>query len=132
MAQQAHLRRTRRAATAHIDKMPLEAPEPGGDVAADEIALVPHPGGGGHFPELPPLPELLPPSNDGGGPIPSFPVLTEEVGYPPSPLAGGSTAATSRPGSSPAGGFGGAGRGGLGPMVTRALQDVLGDRKSVV
>jgi hypothetical protein len=126
MAQQAHLRRTRRAATAHIDKMPLEVPEPGGDVAADEIALVPHPGGGGHFPELPPLPELLPPSNDGGGPTPSFPVLTEEVGYPPSPLAGGSTGGTSRPGSSPASGFGGGGRGGLGPMVTRALQDVLG------
>ena len=75
--------------------------------------------------ELPKYPPLQPPSNE-GGPIPAFPVLTEEVGYPPSPLAGGSTGGASRPGGSPGNSFGGGGRGSLGPMVTRALQDVLG------
>jgi hypothetical protein len=128
MAQQANLRRNRRATAAQIDTMPLEEPGSGGGVAADEIALVPHPGADGDLPELPSMPTLSPPSNEGGGPIPSFPVLTEEVGYPPSPLAGGNSSGTSRPGSSSNGGFGGgsAGRGSLGPMVTRALQDVLG------
>jgi hypothetical protein len=52
----------------------------------------------------------------GGGPTPAFPILTEELGYPPSPVAGGGTAAR-----------GGAGRdGALGPVVNKAIQDVLG------
>jgi hypothetical protein len=59
-----------------------------------------------------------PKGSGGGGPTPSFPILTEEVGYPPSPLANTSSA-QSRPAST--------GRGSaLGPTVTRALQDVLG------
>lgn len=48
--------------------------------------------------------------------VAAYPVLTEEVGYPPSPLSrpsGGSS--TSVPGGS-----------GLGQMVTRAMSDVLG------
>jgi hypothetical protein len=54
----------------------------------------------------------------GGGPIPAYPILTEEVGYPPSPVASSGTQ-TSRTGN--------IGRGAaLGPVVTRALQDVLG------
>ena len=124
MAQQAHLRRTRRAAAAQIDQMPLDQPEADGEIAGDEQALVPHPGGGRRPPELPPF-DLKPPPHE-GGPVPSFPILTEEVGYPPSPLAGGSPSGTSRSGSSSGNGFGGGGRGSLGPTVTRALQDVLG------
>src|SRR5277367_54291 len=59
-----------------------------------------------------------PPTGFGGGPTPAYPVLTEEVGYPPSPLAN-----TGTPSARPGGG----GRGSsLGPTVTRALQDVLG------
>jgi hypothetical protein len=57
------------------------------------------------------------PTGPGGAPTPSYPILTEELGYPPSPLAGAS-GGPSR---------GGGGRGGsLGPTVTKALQDVLG------
>ena len=74
----------------------------------------------------PPWPRRQPPGfrrphGGGGGPTPSFPILTEEIGYPPSPLANaGSTSAR-------AGGSSGAGRGAsLGPIVNRALQDVLG------
>jgi hypothetical protein len=52
----------------------------------------------------------------GGGPIPAYPILTEEVGYPPSPVGTGTTP-TSRSG---------AGSRALGPVVNRALQDVLG------
>jgi hypothetical protein len=62
------------------------------------------------------FPPILPPG--GGGPIPAYPILTEEVGYPPSPVAGSGTQ-TSRGGAT--------GRGAaLGPVVTKALQDVLG------
>ena len=103
-----------------------KGPEADGVMAAEEQALVHFGGGGRHPPELP-LPPIPPPTNEGGGPIPSFPILTEEVGYPPSPLAGGATSANSRSGGGSANGYGGGGgRGGLGPMVTRALQDVLG------
>ena len=59
----------------------------------------------------PPTPPPTP-----GGPTPSFPILTEELGYPPSPVAGGGAPAR-----------GGAGRNGaLGPIVNKAIQDVLG------
>jgi hypothetical protein len=64
----------------------------------------------------PPMPNnvVVPPP----GFMDNFPVLTEEVGYPPSPLAG-SGGGGSKQGSN--------GRGSsLGPMVARALQDVLG------
>lgn len=62
---------------------------------------------------------ITPPAAPSGGPTPPFPILTEEMGYPPSPLAnsgGGSTGGGSadRNGSS------------LGPVVSRALQQVLG------
>jgi hypothetical protein len=72
--------------------------------------MVPPPGKGYDVP-LPPAP--------GPGPTPPFPILTEEVAYPPSPLAnGGGTNArsggTDRNGSS------------LGPVVSRALQQALG------
>jgi hypothetical protein len=60
-----------------------------------------------------------PPVGFGGGPTPSYPILTEEVGYPPSPLA--------NTGSSSSGRTGSAGRTtSLGPTVTKALQEVLG------
>jgi hypothetical protein len=52
----------------------------------------------------------------GGGPTPAFPILTEELGYPPSPAAGGG--ATTR--------GGGGKNGGLGPIVNKAIQDALG------
>jgi hypothetical protein len=70
-------------------------------------------------PPYPAFPKAPQPSKQpqGGGPIPAYPILTEEVGYPPSPVANiGST--SGREGS--------AGRGTLGPVVARALQDVLG------
>jgi hypothetical protein len=55
-----------------------------------------------------------------GGFTDNFPILTEEVGYPPSPLAGLN-------GGSPRQGSNGRGSSSsLGPVVTRALQDVLG------
>jgi hypothetical protein len=65
----------------------------------------------------------VPPPPGGGGPgaagfTPAYPILTEEVGYPPSPLAAPGPAGA-RPGSGPGGTS-------LGPAVTRALQDVLG------
>jgi hypothetical protein len=73
------------------------------------------------------VPPLLP--GGGGGPggggagagfTPAYPILTEEVGYPPSPLAvPGATGSTSPASSSNRGSP-------LGPIVTRALQDVLG------
>jgi hypothetical protein len=47
----------------------------------------------------------------------SYPILTEEIGYPPSPL--------SRPGSG-GGGAGSPGGGSLGQMAARAIGDVLG------
>jgi len=52
-----------------------------------------------------------------GGFTPAYPILTEEVGYAPSPLSGGGPGGLKSPagGSSP-----------LGMKVTRALQDVLG------
>ncbi len=59
-------------------------------------------GGGG----LPPI------TGGGGGFSPAYPILTEDVGYPPSPA--GNT------------GAGGGRNGGLGPVVNKALQDVLG------
>ena len=69
------------------------------------------PWGAGHN-----LPPINPPG--GGGPTPSYPILTEEIGYPPSPLSSTGGAA----------GRGGSigGRASLGPIVTKALQDVLG------
>jgi hypothetical protein len=62
------------------------------------------------------LPKLAFPGPD-GGPTPSFPILTEEIGYPPSPLAsaGGGTSRSS-----------GSGGSSLGLTVNRALQAVLG------
>ena len=61
----------------------------------------------------PPMPTSVTP-----GFTDNFPVLTEEVGYPPSPLAasggGGSKQGSNGRGTS------------MGPMVTRALQDALG------
>lgn len=77
-------------------------------------------GGGGGSPRgpggLPPIAR-----GNGGGFTPDYPVLTEEVGYPPSPLA--NTGA----GAGRSGGSNGGGRnGGLGPVVNKALQDVLG------
>jgi hypothetical protein len=68
--------------------------------------------GGAPLPALPPAPS---------GPTPAFPILTEEVGYPPSPVANGGN------GTSRANGAGRNGKNGsLGPVVTKALQDVLG------
>ncbi|HYB56847.1 MAG TPA: hypothetical protein VEK12_11785, partial [Alphaproteobacteria bacterium] len=69
------------------------------------------PWGAGSYPSAPPVPP-------GGGPIPAYPILTEEVGYPPSPVANAGTQ-TSRSTTT--------GRGAaLGPIVAKALQDVLG------
>jgi hypothetical protein len=66
-----------------------------------------------HGPGGAPLPN---PPSPPGGPTPPYPILTEELGYPPSPAAGGG--ATAR---------GGVGRNGaLGPIVNKAIQDVLG------
>jgi hypothetical protein len=65
------------------------------------------------------LPPLEPPGS-GGGPIPEYPILTEELGVPPSITNGGSGGGTSS-------GSNGSGRGGsLGPTVNKALQQVLG------
>jgi len=65
----------------------------------------------------------LPPITGGGGGFtPAYPILTEEVGYPPSPLANTGTGAGRAGGA----GGGGARNGGLGPIVNKALQDVLG------
>jgi hypothetical protein len=67
------------------------------------------------LPGPPPAPIVPAGIFPGGGPTPAFPILTEELGYPPSPSASG---ATSRAG---------AGRkGGLGQTVNKAIQDVLG------
>jgi len=75
-------------------------------------------------------PGLLPPGSDrryvvppphapSPGPVPPFPILTEEMGYAPSPLANGG-------GANPrSGGTAGTGSS-LGPVVSRALQQVLG------
>jgi hypothetical protein len=95
------------------------------DLAPLEGTLVPSGAGVGasiKFPD-PGLPPPPPPAHQ-GGPTPSYPILTEEVGYPPSPLANTGGTGTRSNGSS--GGSAGGGRGGLGPTVTRALQDVLG------
>ena len=67
--------------------------------------------------QLIPLPTVNFPGSD-GGPVPSFPILTEEIGYPPSPLANTGSGA-SRSSSSDRGGS-------IGSVVSRALQDVLG------
>jgi hypothetical protein len=64
-----------------------------------------------HFP-------ALPPPATGGGPTPPYPILTEELAYQPSPLAG--------TGGGVAGRSGVAGSRSVGPIVNRALQDVLG------
>jgi hypothetical protein len=65
----------------------------------------------------PSLPQPLSPPQPPGGPTPPYPILTEELGYPPSPVGGGG-GATAR---------GGPGRNGaLGPVVSKAIQDVLG------
>jgi hypothetical protein len=50
-----------------------------------------------------------------GGPTPPYPILTEELGYPPSPVSGGGATRT-----------GGGRNGGLGPIVNKAIQDALG------
>jgi hypothetical protein len=63
----------------------------------------------------------LPPPGPAGGPTPSYPILTEELGYPPSPVSNGG------PGGGGTSRSNGGGRGGsLGPVVNRALQEVLG------
>jgi hypothetical protein len=55
-----------------------------------------------------------------GGPIPEFPIMTEELGYPPAPAAGGGGGLVSSGLATP-------GRAGTpGPVVMKALQDVLG------
>ena len=67
------------------------------------------------LPGPPPAPIVPAGIFPGGGPTPAFPILTEELGYPPSPSAGGATMRA------------GAGRnGGLGQTVNKAIQDVLG------
>lgn len=65
----------------------------------------------------PPWDPKNPPAG-GGSTTPAYPILTEEVGYPPSPVANIGAA-------SPASGSAGRGAA-LGPIVTKALQDVLG------
>jgi hypothetical protein len=69
------------------------------------------------------LPPLKPPSPH-GGPTNAYPILTEEVGYPPSPLASpGSSQSRGRTGGNGANGAKGSS---LGASVNRALQEVLG------
>jgi hypothetical protein len=63
------------------------------------------------------LPKLVPPTGN-GGPTPSYPILTEELGYPPSPVA--------NPGGTVSGSSGSRQGGSLGPTVNKALQAVLG------
>jgi hypothetical protein len=58
-----------------------------------------------------------PPAKESVVDLSSYPILTEEVGYPPSPL--------SKPGSGP-GSSGAGGAGGLGAVAARAIGDVLG------
>jgi hypothetical protein len=64
-------------------------------------------------------PPLPPPGAT--GPAASYPILTEEVGYPPLPLT-----SPGAPASRTGGSRGGGGNGSLGVVVNRALQDVLG------
>src|SRR5438270_13370070 len=65
-----------------------------------------------------PLPLGLPnPPAYQGVQAPSYPILTEELGYPPSPVGGGGGAARTG---------GGARNGSLGLIVNKAIQDVLG------
>lgn len=72
-----------------------------------------------YSPSLPPYPPAPTPSGPTpGGPIPAYPILTEEVGYPPSPVANLGTS-TSVGGTTARGTS-------IGPIVTKALQDVLG------
>jgi hypothetical protein len=62
------------------------------------------------------LPKLAPPKNNGGSAL-SYPILTEDIGYPPPPAAGsGSTSGSN--GSNQ--------KYSLGPTVNKALQEVLG------
>jgi hypothetical protein len=58
--------------------------------------------------------KLKPPTTKGGQ-TPAYPILTEEIGYPPSPLAARGTPSA---GGSPRSGS-------LGPIVANALQGVL-------
>jgi hypothetical protein len=70
-----------------------------------------------HGPGGAPLP-IAP--NPPGQPTPPYAILTEELGYPPSPVSGNGGAASSN------GAIGNGRNGSLGPVVTKALQDVLG------
>jgi len=56
-----------------------------------------------------------PPTNGSSGDIEAYPVLTEEVGYPPSPLATPSSGGTGLPSGAP-----------LGQIAAKAVSDVLG------
>jgi hypothetical protein len=64
------------------------------------------------------LPKPNAPSVPPGAPIPAYPILTEEVGYPPSPLANAGSK-SSAPGASSR-------TSSLGATASKALQDVLG------
>jgi hypothetical protein len=70
--------------------------------------------------EHPELPPLEPPGS-GGGPTPEYPILTEELGVPPSLTNGGGNGGGTSWGSN-----GAAAGGSLGPTVNKALQQVLG------
>src|SRR5690348_2753011 len=70
-------------------------------------------------PKLAPWGNLFPAIKGTSGSTPAYPLLTEEVGYPPSPLA---NAGAITPAAATPGGRGAA----LGPVVVKALQDVLG------
>jgi len=91
-----------------------QAPPPETELLEESGELVPPPLG--H--KIP----IHPPTAPSGGPTPPFPILTEEMGYPPSPLAGGGGGggAGSRSGNADRNGSS------LGPVVSRALQQVLG------
>jgi hypothetical protein len=62
---------------------------------------------------------LKPPEHPSAGPTPPFPILTEEIAYPPSPLANGGGVNARSGGSDRTGSS-------LGTTVSRALQQVLG------
>ena len=107
--------RTSRRRSTGTPREPIEGASAGAGPSGAPSAQSPNPApwGSGLYPPAPktsPIP--------GAGPIPAYPVLTEEVGYPPSPVANGGT----QPSRNWAAGRNGA----LGPVVTKALQDVLG------
>ena len=107
-------RRARKARPAARGALVL-GPSPGVGMQVPPPPWAPH--GRPPFPPYPPAPPP-PKAPTGGGPTPAYPILTEEVGYSPSPVANLGMPAT---------GNGSAARGGaLGPMVAKALQDVLG------